>query len=237
MSGDTLATDHVFDIGSNLNAVVIMAKAPVPNEVKTRLIPPLEPEEASILYHSFLLDKIEQVKSIDAHRCVAYTPQTSESFFMSIVPPGFSLINQAGENLGERLAGVSKRLFEEGAEKVVMLDSDTPNLPIDRIREALSRLDEVDVVLGPCEDGGYYLIGMRSWVPELFSGIPWSTSEVAKLTFKKAKSLDLSVFLLDKWYDVDTVIDLKRLKKDLDMQSGKSCFCENTCRTISFLNF
>ncbi len=91
MSGYTLATDHVFDTGSNLNAVVIMAKAPVPNEVKTRLIPPLESEAASLLYHSFLLDKIEQVKSIEARHFVAYTPQTSESFFRSIIPPGFDL--------------------------------------------------------------------------------------------------------------------------------------------------
>ncbi|MBU4221902.1 MAG: hypothetical protein KKA10_09810 [Euryarchaeota archaeon] len=75
MTGDPLAT--VFDTGSNLNAVIIMAKAPVPNEVKTRLTPPLEPEEASLLYYSFLLDKLEQVKSIEAHRYVAYTPQTS----------------------------------------------------------------------------------------------------------------------------------------------------------------
>ncbi len=231
MSEDLLA----FETGSSMNAVVIMAKAPVPNEVKTRMIPPLEPEAAALLYQSFLLDKIEQVKNIEAHRYVAYTPQTSESFFRSIMPPGFSLISQVGADLGERLAGVSKRLFEEGAEKVVMLDSDTPNLPTDHIREALSRLDEVDVVLGPCEDGGYYLIGMRSWVPELFSGILWSTSEVADMTVKKAKFLDLSVSLLDRWYDVDTVIDLERLKRDLQLPNKKSFFCENTCNAIILL--
>ena len=230
MPGDPLAT--VFDTGSNLNTVVIMAKAPVPNEVKTRLIPPLEPEAASLLYHSFLLDKIEQVKSIEANRFVAYAPPTSESFFRSIMPPGFSLISQVGEDLGERLANVSKILFELGAEKVVMLDSDTPNLPTDRIHEALSRLDEVDVVLGPCEDGGYYLIGMRSWVPELFHGIPWSTSEVADMTIKKAQSLDLSVSLLDRWYDVDTLIDLERLKRDLQLPDKNCFFCENTYRAI-----
>ncbi len=230
-----IVTDHVSDPGSNLNAVVIMAKAPVPNEVKTRLVPPLEPEAASLLYHSFLLDKIEQVKSIEARRFVAYTPQTSESFFMSIMPPGFSLINQVGEDLGERLANVSKILFESGAKKVMMLDSDTPNLPTVLIREGLSRLNDVDVVVGPCEDGGYYLIGMRSWVPELFRGIPWSTSGVADLTIKKAQSLDLSVSLLDRWYDVDTVIDLERLKNDLQLPDKNCFFCENTYRAISIL--
>lgn len=155
-----------------MNAVIIMAKAPVPNKVKTRLTPPLKPEAASYLYQNFLLDKIEQVKSIEARRFISYTPETSEAFFRSITPAGFSLISQAGADLGERLANVSKGLFAHGAEKVVMLDSDTPNLPTYHIREALSRLDEVDVVLGPCEDGGYYLIGMRSWTAELFRGIP-----------------------------------------------------------------
>jgi len=221
-----------------MNSIVIMAKAPVPNEVKTRLTPPLRPEEASRLYHGFLLDKIEQIKNInEVRRFVAYTPGEAEAFFRNIIPPGFSLFSQVGTDLGERLANVSGKLFAQGAEKVLILDSDTPNLPTDYIRDGISRLDEVDVVLGPCEDGGYYLIGMRKFVPEIFNGIPWSTSEVAELTFKKAQSLDLSVSLLDKWYDVDTVIDLKRLKKDLDMQSEKSYFCENTCRTISFLHF
>lgn len=219
-----------------MNAIVIMAKAPIPNRVKTRLTPPLKPEEASLLYHSFLLDKLEQVKSIEAHRYVAYTPQTSESFFRSIMPPGFSLISQKGEDLGEKLSNVSNGLFAQGAEKVVMLDSDTPNLPTDLIREALSGLDEVDVVLGPCEDGGYYLIGMRSWVQELFRGIPWSTADVAKMTVKKAHALSLRVLLLERWYDVDTIIDLKRLKRDLGQPAENCFFCENTYRAISSLH-
>jgi len=210
-----------------MNAVVIMAKAPVPNEVKTRLIPALSPEEASNLYHCFLLDKIKQVKSIcEARHFIAYAPVTSESFFRSIMPPGFSLINQVGADLGERLANVSKNLFDQGAEKVIILDSDSPNLPTDHIREGLSRLDCVDVVLGPCEDGGYYLIGMRSYIPELFCEIPWSTSEVTKITMKKAKALGLMMSLLPGWYDVDTIIDLERLKRDMDSPANNCYFCE-----------
>mgnify|MGYP000609637966 CR=1 FL=1 len=216
-----------------MNAVVIMAKAPVPNEVKTRLIPALSPEEASYLYHCFLIDKITQIKNItEARHFIAYTPVTSEAFFRSIIPPGFTLINQVGADLGERLANVSKNLFDQGAEKVIILDSDSPNLPTDHIREGLSRLDEVDVALGPCEDGGYYLMGMRSYVPELFSGIPWSTSEVAGLTVKKAKALGLTVSLLPEWYDVDTMIDLERLKIEMDSQGNNCYFCENTYRSL-----
>jgi rSAM/selenodomain-associated transferase 1 len=224
------------DLNINMNAVVIMAKAPLPNQVKTRLTPPLEPETACWIYYNFLLDKIGQVKRIrEARHFVAYTPETSEPFFRSTIPPGFSLINQVGADLGERLSGVSKRLFAQGAEKVVILDSDTPNLPTGYIRDGLARLDDVDVVMGPCEDGGYYLIGMRSYVPGIFRGIIWSTSQVAELTMKKAQDLGLSISLLDIWYDVDNVIDLKRLKKDLDSPSGNCFFCENTQHAISCL--
>lgn len=221
-----------------MNSIVIMAKAPVPNEVKTRLTPSLRPEEASSLYHCFLLDKIEQIKSIgEVGSFVAYMPAAAEAFFKNIIPPGFSLISQVGTDLGERLANVSKRLFAQGERKVVILDSDTPNLPTDYILEGFSRLDKADVVLGPCEDGGYYLIGMRKFVPEIFNGIPWSTSEVKELTIRKAQALDLTVSLLPEWYDVDTVMDLRRLMSDLDSPSGNCYFCRNTFTAISFLIF
>jgi hypothetical protein len=214
-----------------MNAIAIMAKAPFPNKVKTRLIPPLTPFEASSLYHSFLLDKIEQVKSIEEARpFMAYTPQSSESFFKSIIPPGFSLINQEGKDLGDRLTNVSQELFAQGAGKVIMLDSDTPNLPVDHIREGLARLDETDVVLGPCEDGGYYLIGMRAFIPEIFSGIPWSTAMVTEFTMNKVKELGLTVSMLPGWYDVDTQKDLKRLMRDIELPSNNCFLCENTHR-------
>jgi len=217
-------------------AIVIMAKAPFPNKVKTRFIPSLSPFEASQLYHSFLLDKITQVKSIKGARpFVAYTPGSSESFFRSIIPHGFTLISQAGKDLGERLKKVSQELFAQGAAKVLMLDSDTPNLPNDYIREGLARLDEGDVVLGLCEDGGYYLIGMRTFIPEIFNGIPWSTSMVTEFTMKKVRELGLTVSMLPGWYDVDTGKDLKRLMRDLEFPSNNCFFCENTHRTLSHM--
>jgi len=217
-------------------AIAIMAKAPFPNNVKTRLIPPLTPFEASNLYHSFLLDKIEQVKRIEEARpFMAYTPGSSDSFFRNIIPTGFSLIIQAGNDLGERLTKVSQELFALDAEKVIMLDSDTPNLPIDHIREGLLRLDEVDVVLGPCEDGGYYLIGMRAFIPEIFSGIPWSTALVTELTMKKVRELGLTISILPVWYDVDTEKDLKQLIRDIELPSNNCFFCENTHRALSFM--
>lgn len=219
-----------------MNAIVIMAKAPFPNKVKTRLTPSLSPSQASSLYHSFLLDKIAQVNSIEeANPFMAYTPGSSESFFRSIIPPGFSLIRQAGKDLGERLTYVSKELFSQGSSKVIMLDSDTPNLPVDYIREGLARLDDVDVVLGPCEDGGYYLIGMRTFIPGIFIGIPWSTTLVTEFTMKKVNELGLTVTMLPGWYDVDTEKDLKHLIRDIELPPDNCFFCENTHGAISLM--
>jgi len=220
-------------------AVVIMAKAPVPDQVKTRMIPSLGPEVVSSLYYNFLLDKIEQVKNIDAQPFIAYTPQTELAFFRSIAPSGFNLINQVGADLGKRLINVSKRLFGQGYKKVLILDSDTPNLHIEYLKKGIEQLDKSDVVLGPCEDGGYYLIGLRTSQPLLFEDIPWSTSRVTELTMKKAQSSGLTVFLLEKWYDIDTIDDLLHLKRDLDSCSGDQkdiFFCKNTYREICRMN-
>lgn len=222
-----------------MNVLAILAKAPNPNEVKTRLVPPLDPETAASLYHNFLLDKLEQVKNIKGTKLfVAYTPRENEALFKKIAA-GFTLIPQVGTNLGERLANLSYTLFDRGFKKVVLLDSDTPNLPLKYIRQALRRLDRFDVILGPCEDGGYYLIGLRSNVPEIFKGIPWSTSRVVESTVEKVLALGLTISLIDRWYDVDTLKDLIRLKKDLESPWEKrkaNFFCENTYQFISEMN-
>lgn len=221
-----------------MNVLAILAKAPNPNEVKTRLVPPLDPETAASLYRNFLLDKLEQVKNIKGTKLfLAYTPREDKAFFKKIAAR-FTLISQVGTNLGERLANLSYTLFNRGFKKVVLLDSDTPNLPLKYIRHALRRLDRFDVTLGPCEDGGYYLIGLRSNVSGIFEGIPWSTSRVVESTIQKALTLGLTISLIDRWYDVDTLEDLIRLKKNLESswKRRKANFCENTYRFISEMN-
>lgn len=216
-----------------------MAKAPVPDQVKTRMIPSLDPGAVSNLYYNFLLDKIEQVKNIEAKAFIAYTPEIEFVFFRRIVPPGFDLINQIGADLGERLANISRSLFGQGFKKVLILDSDTPNLPVGYIKNGFEKLDNSDVVIGPCEDGGYYLIGLRESQPVIFEDIPWSTSRVTELTMNKAQMEGLKVSLIEKWYDVDTIDDLLLLKSDLDSYSADQkgiFFCENTYREIKRMN-
>ena len=213
-----------------MDAVVVMAKAPEPFKVKTRLTPPLDPKIASDLYHCFLLDKLEQVRGLEGVcPVVAYTPHDSANFFKTILPEGFTLIPQTGDHLGDRLTNVSRSLFEQGYEKVVILDSDSPNLPSGYIYDGLECLDTADAVIGPCLDGGYYLIGLSGHVPELFSDIPWSTGKVTGATLEKAASVGMSVSLIDEWYDVDTWEDMMRLKRDLGEPLDESFYCENTC--------
>ncbi len=219
-----------------MNAIVIMAKAPIPNDVKTRLVPPLDPMTASDLYRSFLLDKIEQVAEIDAQCFLAFAPDTAESIFREIVPRKFILLQQEGNNLGERLANVTERLFAQGFKKVILVDSDTPNLPSKMLSAAISRLDSVEVVVGPCEDGGYYLIGMKSYLPNIFKDIPWSTRGVVTSTVRRIVEMEATFSLLDKWYDIDRVEDLLRLKRDLNATFQARQACRNTFDLLSKLN-
>jgi rSAM/selenodomain-associated transferase 1 len=218
----------------SVDAVVIMAKAPEAYKVKTRLTSRLDPETASELYCCFLLDKLEQVRGLnDIYPMVAYTPHDRADFFKGILPAGFTLIPQTGGHLGERLANVSGYLFEHGYEKVVILDSDSPNLPTRYIYDGMRCLDDTDAVIGPCLDGGYYLIGLSTHMPALFQDIPWSTPRVTELTLKKAANMGISVSLIDEWYDVDAVEDLLRLKRDLEKPFDGSFLCRNTHRMIS----
>jgi rSAM/selenodomain-associated transferase 1 len=220
-----------------MNAIVIIAKEPKPGSVKTRLTPPLDSYTASKIYHNLLLDRIEQVESLKgANHFLAYFPKASLNFFENIIPPSFTLLPQKGKDLGERLSNIFNSLFKYGYERIIILDSDSPNLPSKHISEALEILNETDLVLGPCEDGGYYLVGLSSNIPQIFQGIPWSTSEVTELTIEKARALNKRISLLEKWYDVDTIEDLKRLRTELDsyLKAPKDIFfCRNTYRIIS----
>ena len=219
-----------------MNAIVIMAKAPIPNDVKTRLVPPLDPRTASDLYKSFLLDKIEQVAKIEAQRFLAYTPDRAGNLFREIIPRKFILVQQEGNNLGERLANVAEKLFPQGFKKVILVDSDTPNLPPRMLRAAIRRLDDVEVVIGPCEDGGYYLIGMKSYLPKIFENIPWSTNKVVASTVQRIVDIEATFSLLDEWYDIDRVEDLLRLKRDLTSIPQARQICKNTFELLSKLN-
>jgi hypothetical protein len=198
-------------------AVAIMAKAPRLGEVKTRLCPPLSPAEAAALYRCFLLDKIEQVRALkEAHPAVAYTPPEGRAIFEELAP-GFTLVLQRGADLGTRLANTLAQLLDNGHPAAVAVDSDTPTLPSAFLQQAVDLIMRPgpDVVLGPSDDGGYYLIGVRAVRRELFDGIPWSTPSVLAETLHRAAAAGLTTACLPAWFDVDTPDDLERLRASL----------------------
>ncbi|MBI2361578.1 MAG: TIGR04282 family arsenosugar biosynthesis glycosyltransferase [Deltaproteobacteria bacterium] len=212
-------------------AVAIMAKAPWPGQVKTRLCPPLSYEEAAELYRCFLLDKIEQVKALKkATPAIAYTPEDAKSLFEDMASPSFIFIPQQGVDLGSRLFSTLHQLLGLGYTKVIAIDSDTPTLSLDYIQRALTVLSEpeIDLVLGPCEDGGYYLIGLRKLHRELFDGITWSSAHVFSQTIRRAQAKGLNVACLPSWYDVDTPEDLQHLKTLIQLDNSPGA--QNTKR-------
>jgi hypothetical protein len=199
-------------------AVAVMAKAPGLEPVKTRLHAALTPERATELYRCFLLDRLDALAALPGIRpVVAVTPPEGKEILAALAPPGYRLVAQRGLDLGERLANVLTDLLGEGHRGAIAIDSDSPTLPMSYVTEAATHLEggDADLVLGPCEDGGYYLIGLRAPQPALFEDMPWSTERVLALTVERARDRQLGAHLLPAWFDVDTEPDLRRLHADM----------------------
>jgi uncharacterized protein len=202
--------------------LAIMAKAPRAGAVKTRLCPPLRPPEAAELARCFLLDAVERAAGVVGVRPVlAYAPVEARGEFESIAP-GFALLAQQGEDLGARQARLISEVLALGHQAALVIGTDSPTLPRECLDEAVSLVmaPDVDLVLGPTDDGGYYLIGLRAPCPALFEGMPWSTSAVLPRTLDRAQRLGLRVACLPAWFDVDTKADLERLAAELAVTPG-----------------
>jgi len=191
--------------------LVIFAKAPIPGEVKTRLCPPLTPDEAASLHGTLVLDAVERAKGLPgASLYVAGAPDLAHPFFKVMEGRyGAKLLAQRGPDLGSRMRWAMQDAFEQGAQEVLLTGTDLPTLPRALLVEALKLVKTHDVVLGPTTDGGYYLIGLRKMVSALFEGIAWSTASVLAETKKKIEQAGLSLGLLPECRDLDTVEDLK----------------------------
>jgi hypothetical protein len=202
-------------------ALAIMTKAPRAGQVKTRLIPPLKPDEAAELNRFFLRDTITTIANAatpkDACGIAVYTPIGSESAYTDILPDNFRLLPQRGDRFGERLYFAALDLFKCGFESVCLIDSDSTTVPLENFVQAVRLLQRPGdrVVLGPCDDGGYYLIGLKKPHKELFERIDWSTERVLAQTRQHARELGLEVKLLPVGYDVDDSASLQRLCEEL----------------------
>lgn len=205
----------------SLCAMAIMAKAPRPGKVKTRLSPPLTAEQAAIINSRFLMDTTANLADLakdgTCSGVISYTPAGDELLFEGILPQGYRLIPQRGDGFGERLLLTAQDLFACGFGAVCLIDSDSPTVPRAAFEMAVNALRKPGdrIVLGPSRDGGYYLIGMKQPHRELFENITWSTSMVCEETIEVVRRLGLELVRLPLWYDVDDAATLAILRNEL----------------------
>jgi uncharacterized protein len=199
-------------------ALLLFARAPVPGETKTRLIPALGAERAAALYRCFLLDALAEARRQAADVIVAAAEPAHRPAVDTLVEeacPGAEVVVQSGRDLGERMLNAFRQALRAGYRSGVILGTDVPGLPGHCVAEALALASKQDVVLGPCPDGGYYAVGMHAVIPGLFESLTWGTPTVLAETLARARALDLNVTLLEPWPDVDTPEDLAGLRRRL----------------------
>lgn len=209
-------------------ALAMMIKAPRPGASKTRLCPPLTPEEAAGLSRCFLRDTTANIAHVVRARgpggggapaagVAVYTPVGMESAFDGLLPEGFSLVAQRESGFGGRLFGAVEDLLALGYGAVCLIDSDSPTLPATALAAAIESLALPGdrAVLGPSEDGGYYLIGVKAAHRRLFEEIEWSTERVATQTLERAAEIGVEMVELQTWYDVDDGPTLRALCGEL----------------------
>ena len=196
-------------------ALIVFAKQPVPGAVKTRLTSLLTSEEAARLYQAFLEDALAQYQALDvAVRLYLSPPPTEHPLY---VPEGVVVKAQRGEGLGERMLMAFVESFAAGHEQLVLIGTDHPTLPTAFIEHAFEALAErLSICIGPSDDGGYYLLGMNAFYPQLFEDMLYSHPEVFGETVQRASDTRAKLTILPTWYDVDTPETLLRLVADLE---------------------
>ena len=234
-----------------LCALAVMTKAPQAGRVKTRLVPPLTPEEAAELNKCFLRDTATAISSACSRRPVGdegktarsspiavYTPVGAESAYTDVLPADFSLLPQRGDEFGERLFFAVEDLFKCGFDSLCLIDSDSPSVRAENFEQAVELLSTTEdrvVVLGPSDDGGYYLIGVKKPHRHLFEQIDWSTERVLNQTMQRATEIGIEVKLLPTGYDVDDDASLRRLCNELLGEQGDDSVAPSTRKFLAGL--
>lgn len=194
--------------------IIVMVKAPRAGEAKTRLSPPLSASDAASLAACFAQDTVINARRVWHDVLIAFAPADGRATLEAMLPRDVHWLEQQGADLGARLDMVAAQAVARGFSPLIILGADSPTLPASFIATALDALtnNEADIALGPTEDGGYYLVGLRHPVAGLFQDIAWSTPLAYAQTAANAARLHLRLFQLPTWYDVDTPADLMRLR-------------------------
>lgn len=192
-------------------AIIIMTKVPAAGNVKTRLSPILSTEQCAELAECFLRDTVEKANQIKILTIIAFSPVEARENLIEILPTEKFIVEQTGENLGERMLNAFQFAFSQNFDAVVMIGTDSPTFPSEFLTQAFESLVEDDAVLGKTADGGFYLIGLRTLKKEIFEAVAWSSSETFEQTKRNIINSNYSLREIPAWYDVDEPEDLERL--------------------------
>ena len=190
----------------NRSALVVMAKAPQGENVKTRLRGLMPDHERLALYASLLEGTVERLADVpDVDTYISFTPESARGYFLSF---GLPVFPQEGVDLGHRMHVALKTVLANGYESAALVGSDIPELTAGTVTGGLALLRESDVVFGPARDGGYYLVALKKPAGEVFKGIRWSTPHALEDSVRRAEGLGLRVALAEELYDIDTIEDV-----------------------------
>jgi rSAM/selenodomain-associated transferase 1 len=193
----------------------LFAKYWQPGQVKTRLAATEGPQRAAELYKAFLQTSLERFAEVDARRVLGFTPRDRGDEFGELAGASWHLEPQSQGDLGRRMRDYFTSALAAGFQEVLLVGSDSPTLPLERIDQAFAALKNKDVVLGPTQDGGYYLVGAARRVPDIFENMPWSTSHLWRRTVDRLRAGEIGFCSLEPWYDVDDRTTLNRLRVEL----------------------
>ncbi|MHC4488680.1 MAG: TIGR04282 family arsenosugar biosynthesis glycosyltransferase [Planctomycetota bacterium] len=197
----------------NNSCVLLFAKSPIRGQVKTRLAAQLGHDTATRLYENFVLDVLTLLNGLNVPFRICLDPPHADEQVKQWLGKEYSYAPQIGQDLGQRMRNAFSQAFSEGFNNVVIIGSDSPDLPAEYLDLAFKVLGMNNVVVGPSSDGGYYLLGFsrKSFLPEAFNNILWSTDSVFEQTVRILKRHGRNVYRLPLWHDVDTIADLKSL--------------------------
>jgi rSAM/selenodomain-associated transferase 1 len=205
-------------------ALILFTKLPVPGRVKTRMLGALTPPQAAELHRACLRDSLALLRgSRGAERiiCVAGSPRAAQELAAALrISKSWQVTTQRGGDLGARMQAAAREALRRGACRVVIVGTDTPWMGARRIGEAFRALDRADVVLGPARDGGYYLLGLRRIISQMFREIPWGTPRVLPTTLRRLRAARANYVLLKEDFDLDVPQDLLRARRMLKGRSA-----------------
>ena len=202
--------------------LVIMAKAPKPGMVKTRLTESLPAPVVTELYRCLLDDTMTLAQSLDRVQVAIMCPASDVDELASVAGDGVQVVPQSGDGLAAGLTSVFEHFATDGQQRIIAFNSDSPHLPAAVLRNAFEALATHDLIVGPTHDGGYYLVGSKANHPGLFSGDGMGTSNALERLLARAKDLELSVCFADEFYDIDVGSDLRRLAAELRLAPARA---------------